>query len=44
MTIALLVSLFLGFFTTDNTNQQSNANPTAKIVIVKPIITDDTGV
>ncbi|HUH73873.1 MAG TPA: hypothetical protein VLZ75_05640 [Chitinophagales bacterium] len=43
-TLALILSLFLGLFSSDNNNyQESNkiSSPTSKII--KPIITDDTG-
>lgn len=43
-TIALIISLFFGIFSSDNTNNQqsyNSNNPTSKII--KPIITDDTG-
>lgn len=43
-TILFILSLFLGLFSTENTNNQQANNlsaPTSKII--KPIITDDTG-
>jgi hypothetical protein len=44
MTIALLLSLFLGIFTDSNSaTTQAEASATTNAKIIRPIITDDTG-
>lgn len=44
MTIALLLSLFLGIFTDSNSvSAQAEAQASTTTKVVRPIITDDTG-
>lgn len=44
MTLVLILTLFLGIFSSENpNNQQANNNSSVTSKIIKPIITDDTG-